>query len=411
MSNYFIPTISASVAGASASITDANTSNIKLTPFFSKNNANPIIVSKTLHKYLLDSKGRIDNYLNEWDKLKKYTNPYEFIHSPLPGTKQAICPLKPLSRSFYKMLELCKMFRLLADLPPSACKTFHLAEGPGGFIEALVKLRNNPNDMYHGMTLLDDSDYNVPGWKKSHYFLVQNPNVIIETGLDKKGDLMNPVNLLDCHERFANSMDLITADGGFDFSSDFNNQEAVSLKLVFCQIAFAVAMQKIGGTFIIKFFDTFTKLSVELVYLLALLYEEVYFAKPNTSRHANSEKYIVCKKFHIQNNTSVLIQDFYQIMQNLKMGKELVGLFDFSMPYYFLNKIEECNAIFGQQQLENISMTINLIIEGQNSFKHSEKLENIKKNNILKCSNWCQEHNLPFNKQPRSTNIFLYSKT
>jgi hypothetical protein len=98
-------------------------------------------------------------------------------------------------------------------------------------------------------------------------------------------------------------------------------------------------------------------------------------------------------------------------MQNLKMGKELVGLFDFSMPHYFINKIEECNAIFGQQQLENISMTINLIIEGQTSFKQSEKLENIKKNNILKCSNWCQEHNLPFNKQPRSTNIFLYGKT
>ena len=308
------------------------------------------------------------------------------------------------------MLELCKMFRLLADLPPSACKTFHLAEGPGGFIEALVKLRNNPLDRYYGMTLLDDSDYNVPGWKKSHHFLVQNPNVIIETGLDKKGDLMNPVNLLDCHARFANSMDLITADGGFDFSSDFNNQEAISLKLVFCQIAFAVAMQKVGGTFIIKFFDTFTKLSVELVYLLALLYEEVYFAKPNTSRHANSEKYIVCKKFK-KNNIGDLVQDFYQIMQNLKMGKELVGLFDFSMPYYFLNKIEECNAIFGQQQLENISTTINLIIEGQHAFKHSEKLENIKKNNILKCSNWCQEHNLPFNKQPRSTNIFLYSKT
>ena len=425
MSNYFIPTISASVAGASASVaditmadtnagTDTGTkSHINLNPIFSTSNyVNPIIISKTLHKYLLDSKGRIDNYPNEWDKLKKYTNPYEFIHSPLPGTKQSICPLKPLSRSFYKMLELCKMFRLLADLPPIACKTFHLAEGPGGFIEALVKLRNNPLDTYYGMTLLDETDYNVPGWKKSHHFLLQNPNVIIETGLDKKGDLMNPINLLDCHARFANSMDLITADGGFDFSSDFNNQESVSLKLVFCQIAFAVAMQKVGGTFIIKFFDTFTKLSVELVYLLSLLYEEVNFAKPNTSRHANSEKYIVCKKFRLHHQIGDLVQDFYKIMQNLKMGKELVGLFDFGLPYYFLNKIEECNAIFGQQQLENISMTINLIIEGHHSFKHhNDKLENIKKNNILKCSNWCQEHNLPFNKQTRSTNIFLYSKT
>ena len=54
---------------------------------------------------------------------------------------------------------------------------------------------------------------------------------------------------------------------------------------------------KKSGNFFIKFFDTFTEASLQMIYLIALLYEEVYFVKPNTSRYANSEKYI----FHNRN--------------------------------------------------------------------------------------------------------------
>ena len=52
-------------------------------------------------------------------------------------------------------------------------------------------------------------------------------------------------------------MDLITADGGFDFSLDFNNQEIIITKLLFAQMTYALLMQKQGGSFILKIFDTF----------------------------------------------------------------------------------------------------------------------------------------------------------
>ena len=39
-------------------------------------------------------------------------------------------------------------------------------------------------------------------------------------------------------------MDLITADGGFDFTIEFNNRELASMQLIFCQIIFALGMQK-----------------------------------------------------------------------------------------------------------------------------------------------------------------------
>jgi 23S rRNA U2552 (ribose-2'-O)-methylase RlmE/FtsJ len=362
----------------------------------------PYIINKSLCKYLSFIKEQIDTRQINWDKYKKYTNTYEYIHSNIPNTKFSICNHKPLSRSFYKMIEICKQLYVLENLP-QACKSFHLAEGPGGFIEALALMRSQINDTYYGMTLIDD-DNSIPGWRKSKSFLLNNPNVFIEKGCDNRGDLMNPDNLKHCFMKYNGTMDLITADGGFDFSHDFNQQEIVSSKLIMCQIAFAIAMQKQGGHFIIKFFDTFTKFSLDLLFLLSNLYEQVYFIKPNTSRLANSEKYVVCKGFRL-NATEEIVKKFYKIINDITAIDCIYSLFNFDLPYIFINKIEEINAIFGQQQIENIVATLYLIDNtGNNKY---DKLETLKKNNIQKCIWWCQKFNLSYTKPIPNNNIFL----
>ena len=61
---------------------------------------------------------------------------------------------------------------------------------PVGFIEAFCYLRKNVLDRYHGMTLINENDTNVPGWKKSELFLKKNDsytffkklNSLIHTG-------------------------------------------------------------------------------------------------------------------------------------------------------------------------------------------------------------------------------------
>jgi 23S rRNA U2552 (ribose-2'-O)-methylase RlmE/FtsJ len=414
MSFYLLPSINANTKIQNSSICDMIHGKLSDKVSFSP------IINKTLHDYLNKIKLHIETNTNEWDKYKKFTNPYEFIHTIIPNTKQSVSSLKPLSRSFYKMIEICKLLSLLENIP-AKCKSFHLAEGPGGFIEAIAQLRSNKDDLYYGMTLIDNLNNNVPGWKKTDLFLKTYKNVIIESGKDGTGDLMVAENLRYCYEKYHGQMDLITADGGFDFSVDFNNQETSSLKLIFCQIAFAISMQKLNGTFIIKFFDTFTKLSLDLLYLLSNVYEQVYFVKPCTSRYANSEKYIVCKKFKLD-NTEMIIKKMYNIILNFKNNNldddnnnnihhQLESLFEIEIPYFYSNKVEECNAIFGQQQIENIYMTINLIINANTTPKKNEKLETLKKNNIIKCNTWCQQHNIPFNKQTQNSNIFLMNKT
>lgn len=359
-------------------------------------------INKTLSTYLTTIKTEIDNRQDDWDRFKKYTNPYEYIHTQISNSKPAICKVKPLSRSYFKMIEMCGLFDLTKQLPVN-CKTMHLAEGPGGFIEALCHLRQNKNDNYIGISLIDKNNHNVPGWKKSNMFLENNTNVFIETAADRTGNLMSLDNLKYCQSKYKQSIDMVTADGGFDFSIDFNHQEAVSCKLILCQIIFAIAVQKKHGNFLIKFFDTFTSASIDMLYLLSLLYEEVYFVKPNSSRYANSEKYVVCKNFRMD-NSSELVRQLYPVFNNGAVDVNISEIFTVRPPYLFINKIEEINAIYGQQQLDSIATTLNLIDNNK-----SDKIENLKKHNIQKCVSWCQKYNLPHNKN-NTGNIFLHNK-
>jgi 23S rRNA U2552 (ribose-2'-O)-methylase RlmE/FtsJ len=362
------------------------------------------IISNSLASYLYDMKEKIENKERDWDIFKKYTNPYEYIHTQIPFKKKFIAKYKPLSRSYFKMIEMVKLFDLNFESKP--IRTFHLAEGPGGFIEAICGLRNCKHDVYVGMTILDDkSDPNIPAWKKSEYFLRQNSNVFIETGADKTGNILSLENLDYCREKYGSSMELITADGGFDFSLDFNNQEINIGKLLFGQICYAIAMQKREGSFILKIFDTFMKHSIDILYILSSFYEKVYMIKPQTSRYANSEKYIVCKGFtHLASeNFYPFIHRAFEKMLNSPGELYMKRFVSINVSNNFLSKLEEYNAIFGQQQIENINYTLSLI---ENKHKQ-DKIDNLIKINIQKSILWCYKYNIQCNIVNNEPNIFL----
>lgn len=396
-------------------------------------------ISKTLCAYLKTIKRQIDSNMDLWDNMKKFTNPYEFIHTVVPGCKVAVSQLKPLSRSFYKMIEISHTMEIFKDCSKRSLQTFHLAEGPGGFIEATRHIRSESmksdilkessvppppgldsnrtqieeiykNDKHYGMTLLNESDVNIPGWGKSKGFLKKNPNVSIEKGVTGTGDLLRRENLLHYYENYNNTMDIVTGDGGFDFSIDFNHQELLASKLLYAQICFALAIQKERGHFILKVFDLFTRSSIECLYLLSSMYEEVHIIKPNTSRLANSEKYVVCKYFRKNAKYHDLMESIissYHLLYKLEGDCKshngttenehtiLRSILPYPIEYYFVNKIEDYNAIFGQQQIENITTTMSNI----SSKAKADKIDNLKKNNILKCISWCEKHNIPNNQQ------------
>jgi len=427
-----------------------------------------VLISNSLFEMLSRTKHQIEPIETSWDNYKKLTNPYEFIHTVVPGCKTQVSRMKPLSRSFYKMIEICAQFNLckaeksngvssLDDTDTfeyggnievnknnhgnngnngnngnglSRCNyshnsfmqcvvsheesspvynsepmsSFHLAEGPGGFIEAVCHMRKNPNDTYYGMTLVNN-DSKCPGWKKSRKFIEENKNVIIEKGSDDTGNLLSKENFEYCYEKYSGKFDLITADGGVDFSENFNNQEHTATKLIIAQVIYAIAMQSVGGNFVLKVFDIFLNVTVDVLYLLSSLYTKVYIMKPKTSRYANSEKYLVCKGFNSNCNINIrhLINKFYENFHYLTSSElNIESFFRFKHDRVYLTRIEEINAIFGESQIENIITTLNLIMN-----KNTEKNENLKKSNIQKCIQWCYKHNIPHYKTIQTVNIFL----
>jgi hypothetical protein len=79
------------------------------------------------------------------------------------------------------------------------------------------------------------------------------------------------------------------------------------------------------------------------------------------------------------------------------------------IPLFLYNKIEECNSIIGQTQIENIYNTLSLI---ENKYR-AEKIDSYIKNHIQKCVNWCIRHRLEYNPQTileEPVNIFMRNK-
>jgi len=294
---------------------------------------------------------------------------------------------------------------------------FGIAEGPGGFIEAVLNyrksVRGNEQDAFYGMTIEDSTNDEVPGWRKTRNFLRNNENVVLEKGADGTGNILSMDNFRNVTTKYRNSMDIITGDGGFDFSADFNNQELSIHELLFAQVAYAVCMQKFGGSFVLKMFDCFFKPTADIIYILSSFYDKVHIIKPNTSRYANSEKYIVCIGFRFSNSTPYycIFEKALEKMLSRDPAKTFISGFlkQSHIPLFLYSKIEECNAIIGQTQIENIHNTLLLIDNKQ----RADKIEYYMRNHTHKCVNWCIKHGLEYVQQHQHSdeaNSFIWKK-
>jgi 23S rRNA U2552 (ribose-2'-O)-methylase RlmE/FtsJ len=252
---------------------------------------------------LMQLKHEIDKkpYCDWWEQYKRYISPYERVHLTRNYKKHSdnIARVVPLSRSYFKMIELLHDFSLVDCTSVQPLRTAHLAEGPGGFIQAVCHKRGKRGnlDTMFGISL--KSSIAVPGWKPAIAFLKQYTRVRLHYGKDGTGNLYNITNI-DAFVAHVgqSSCQLITADGGFDFSTDFGNQEETCAKLLLCEIYCSLRLVAVGGAIVCKFFDMQLPITQQLVQCLAHTFHTVTITKPSCSRLANSERYVVAEKYH-----------------------------------------------------------------------------------------------------------------
>jgi len=356
---------------------------------------------------LIQVKNKIDNLedCKLWDKIKKISNDFELIYLPNKKLKSSsVSKYEPLSRSYFKLWEIIQDFNLINNNSP--IKVAGLAEGPGGFIEAVINYRKKFKntcklDKVYGITLRS-CDKDIPGWNKATNFLKKNENVNIHYGADNTGNIYNIDNIKAFSNLFNQDADLVTADGGFDFSTNFNKQEQSSLRIIFCEIVTALSIQKKGGAFVCKVYDTYTHVSISFLYLLTCLYEKVSLTKPFTSRPANSEKYLVCQGF--KGITPILLKKLHIIVQSWNIidnkNQFIYKIMnEESISTNFIDKVLAYNTYFFNHQVENIEKTLKYI----GCFKDKEDYENTSLYNktidrqVKLAYYWCKKYKCKIN--------------
>ena len=356
-----------------SNLNDIKLDSIKLTSI-----GNIYIFMKYYNK-LKTHKNIIDDYDKEWDNFKKYMNPYELIYSPYDrniNTSQH----KPISRSFFKMWEMLNKFDLINV--DDNIVIANIAEGPGGFIEAIFKYKKQNNDDIYIANTLYPSNRNIPSWNKFNKFINES-NIkcikLLYCDLYNYKDVIKYINNFKDKKAY-----FITADGGFDYSNDFNKQEENSSRIIYSEIVSALAIQDKGGNFIIKIFDTFTIFTLKCIFLLNLFYENIYLYKPLTSRVANSEKYIVCKNF--KGIDEDLLEKF---LESIKVFPEKnPDIITIKLPNNFMYEFDSYNNQFVNNQIEFIDKTLNIIKN-----KDSVNLDEIIQEQIKNAKEWCITYN------------------
>lgn len=343
--------------------------NEKLIHLYDKN------ILTELRDQLNETKSLIDDYSKEWEIVKKQIHDHEYVYTSSYYNKN-ISKISPISRSYFKFREIYQEYNIINEKNKN--KIVCLAEAPGGFIQSIIHLLSfHKIEKIYGITLLS-SNNSVPKWNHS---LKRYPNIKFLVGNKGDGDLYDFSNVISLIKEIGkNSVDLVTGDGGFDYSLDYSKQEENSLKLIYSEVFLALNIQKEGGTFICKIFDIFMKETLILLFILKESYNEVFIYKPKMSRFSNSEKYIVCLGYKGYNKeiNSLLCHSFEK------------NKIDYKVSNTFIKDILNLNDIYCNQQINHIKKGIQII-------KENNLNKNPTNDQIILGIQWCKKYNIDIN--------------
>lgn len=224
--------------------------------------------------------------------------------------------------------------------------------GPGGFSEYIL-YRKSWEAKGFGFTLKGPNDFKLdkfyagsPESFDVYYGTEDNGDVYIEANQDSLENYIRK----HCPE----GVHFVMADGGFSVEGQENIQEVLSKQLYLCQCLTALKILRCGGSFVCKLFDVFTPFSVGLIYLMYKCFERITIIKPNSSRPANSERYLVCKwKIEDTNTIRKYLNDVNNILNERKKEDvlEIVDIDVMSQDEQFLEYIKQSNDSIGRNQI------------------------------------------------------------
>ena len=360
-------------------------------------------------------------YKDYWSKVRSMVEDYELVHASggyngNKGIAKLALKSQPISRAFFKLWELLYRYpEIIKRLNYEHDLTIlNLGESPGGFIQSLnhyrFKENSKTNDTYYAYSLQGDSGLK---WEnemvKKEFGKFDNKINLRYVDITKSEDIEKI-----CNEMKDKKADLITGDAAFTLSKIYNYEEIVNYKILFGEIVTALLNQKVGGSFVLKIFDTLTYVTRQLLIILNNYYSEIFITKPDFSRPASSEKYVICLGFKgvdtMEQDIDSLKKTCYELLNvwnekvvenmNIYYPKNenfLLNLLGYNIgeDNDFSKKLQDITRDHVIKQSEHINRGIHLI-HTKNIFD-KRKVEQIKQNQIKQAINWCQRYKLEYN--------------
>lgn len=349
-------------------------------------------------------------FINDnWEYYKKVANPYELVYTQTKYSNfpASVSILKPLSRSYFKMIEIIEVFRFFdkhkGEFLPSGLRTAHACEGPGGFIEAIFERaeKNKVRIQESTAITLRSIHSNVPGWRRASNFLSRNKQINIIYGEDKTGDILKREN----QDSFINSViskggkvHLYTADGGLDFSDNYENQEDKIFPILLASAYMGIACLKKGGMLVLKFFDVQNENTKQLIFLLQTCFSSWTLYKPAMSRPCNPEQYFVGVNFKHGYGTEEPILNIFQTW--LKMPPGLFLPFPTGAPSDFIHILNFIQNSLIEYQIKYLNFIFEIIKITHKKYNETgqttnEFITSILKINEKKSYEWCIKFMIP----------------
>jgi 23S rRNA U2552 (ribose-2'-O)-methylase RlmE/FtsJ len=252
-------------------------------------------------------------------------------------------------------------FDILPD--KGSITTAHLAEAPGGFIQATHLYRNKyfkndvKNDKYSTISIRSNNSKEIPTYKPVLNSIKQLTLCDIEDC-----DILKKT-VQDKYVKKTGLVDLVTGDGGFVWK-DENYQEQEAYRIIMAEIVLALKLQKKSGSFVLKIFDTFTDVTVKMIAILRAYYKKVYIFVPLMSRPSNSEKYIVCMDFMGVSDKEISNLEVVLEQMNDTTSFTVDILPDYQLPESLKQMNKSMSVELSNQQFKSINIMISYLNKG-----------------------------------------------
>jgi len=296
-----------------------------------------------VEKYLKIQSMRNANHLDNYDILRTRLNPFERTGRSIFANRAAM-KLAGLDALFNFTGHTGGFVRYSTYGQFTFCD---LASGPGAFTQYVHWRR--PDSFGYGITLRGSLDWNPEIYDRTRFQPIYGPS---DTG-----------NLYTEWRYFADKVretevygvDLVMGDGGFNVDDEIDpyKRELLSSRLILTQMMTALAVVTTGGTFVLKLFRTVNEINAQLIYLMALAFDEITIMKPMASRPANAERYLVCRGARSEDIRKPIIELMSEANEAYTEEETVVSLVEKVSPE-FARWLTESNTFHLDKQWEMI---------------------------------------------------------